>query len=147
MKFNILKTEINEDPLVRGYSGMSNQEIANSLNEENIPVQGSVPISKLIKASAKNDLIYKLKQGAESGDKDKRRLCDAALTIFTSPHISVLDVTDPEVDGMLAALVFLSIVTQEEVNEIKSYGVVNVSRASQLGLGKIKLGYVQKARE
>jgi hypothetical protein len=38
-QITILKTEITTDPLARGYSGMTNQQVADSLNTVNRPIQ------------------------------------------------------------------------------------------------------------
>ena len=146
MNYSILVSEISDDPSNRGYAGMSDAEVAVSLNTADRIIQRPVPIKQILRWSAAVDGIYRLREASSTGPKDKRRLADAALQLLNHPHIDELDVTDPEIAGMLEALVSFGVFTAAERDALIDRGKVTISRAEELGLGQVKVGYVQRAR-
>lgn len=141
-----LIAEIRDDPLGRVYSGMTDAQVAASLNTADRQVQGPVPINQVLRWSAGVDGIHTLRQASETGPPAKRQLADAALQLVNHPHVRELDVTDPELSAMLDGLVVAGIFDQPSVDALVARGVQTLSRAAELGLGHVKNGHVQRAR-
>ena len=146
MDYAILKTELTTDPLGRGYAAKDNQQVADSLNTVNRTLQEPVPIKQVLRWSVQTDAIYKLKQASASGPRDQRRITEVALVLINHPHITELDVEDPEIAAMLAALVAMALFKQGEVDALKARGQRTVSRAEELVLPPVSAGHIDSVR-
>jgi len=142
-----LIVEIRDDPLGAGYAGMSEEDVSLALQMKNRVVQGPVDARKVLRWSASTDGINSLRVAAASGNKDKRRLADAALAMLTSPHVSELDVSDAEIGQMLGALVALGVLTQADVDALKTRGQRSISRVEELNLDDVRPGRITEARK
>jgi hypothetical protein len=103
-------------------------------------------MGNIIRWAARHDAIHSLETAVSSGDADKRRLSRAALAMLESPQIDTLDIGDAEISGMFDALVALGVFTSAEQDDLVAFGTSTISRASEVGLGRVKPGYVGKAR-
>jgi hypothetical protein len=66
--------------------------------------------------------------------------------MIESPQIDSLDIGDVEISGMFDALVTLGVFTSAEQDDLVAFGTSTISRANEIGLGRVKPGYVGKAR-
>lgn len=122
--------EINADPLSRGYSAMSDQEVADSLNVVNrsVPVE-EVPSSALIEATTTSDWTG---VGATDREKYTQMITGGSINPSgpnTQSHIADI-FGDPS--GTLANVVALASRA--------------VSRAEEVGLGEVTFPDVNIAR-
>jgi len=146
MDIDVLKSELVDDPLGIGYAGMSDAEATYSLNEVNRPVSIPIPMSAVVRWAARCDAINSLEQATESGDKDLRRLAKAALVMVNHPHIDSFDIGDPELAGMVNVLVAANILEQAAVDDLAAMATSHISRAEEIGLRRITIGYAREAR-
>lgn len=147
MAFESLKAELATDPLGRGYQNMTVDQVVASLNTADRVVQRPIPNRLLLRWAAQTDGINLLKTAAASGNKDKRRISDAALAMISSFHVTEFDVSDPELIQLLAATVVLGILSQADVDALKARGQVKISRAEELGLGIVTRGQVLRYKQ
>ena len=146
MNYSKLTDELTNDPLGRGYSGMTDAEAANDLMSEYRTLYSPITMGNIIRWAARHDAIHSLETAVASGVADKRRLARAALAMIDSPQIDSLDIGDVEISGMFDALVTLGVFTSAEQDDLVAFGTSTISRASEVGLGRVKPGYVGKAR-
>ena len=146
MNYSKLADELTNDPLGRGYSGMSDEEAANDLMSEYRTLYSPITMGNIIRWAARYDAIYSLETAVTSGDADKRRLARAALAMIESPQVDTLDIGDVEISGMFDELVTLGVFTSAEQDDLVAFGTSTISRATEVGLGRVKPGYVGKAR-
>ena len=142
MDYDKLKAELAKP----AYAAMTAQEAADSLNAATVTKQGPVPMRLVLRWSARWDGIFKLREASAGGNKDHRRLADAALQMLSSPHLPEFDLSDPELMTMLAGLVSLGVLTQAEADDLKALGVQTISRAAELGLPVVQSSDVEIAR-
>lgn len=134
MDLQILKAEINLDPLDRGYSGMTPAEVAESLNEVNRAKQYPVPITEMLIWAALNRAIPRFRALAASG-APYDGFGEVALALF---QLGIpIGIDNPEVAAMLGVLVSIGTFTQEEMDDLAARSQFPVSRAEELGLPAI----------
>ncbi|HUT88686.1 MAG TPA: hypothetical protein VMY37_04270 [Thermoguttaceae bacterium] len=129
MNYDILKTELQVDPLTRGYATMSDAEVAASLNtvnrERNRPtLTGSAVLNAINEAEF--DLLTAEKQ---------QRIWDLLHLGELNPH------------GVEATL-FVDIFgpTSATITQLKLIRVEAVSRATELEISRVRVGDVERAR-
>lgn len=131
MAFNYftLWTEINTDPLGRGYSGMTNASITGNLNTANRSVNKttmtSTEVINAIKASEFNALSTA-----------------SAQRIWDTLHLGVLNPFGIE------ATIFTGVfgAGASTIATLQALRVANISRAQEIGLGSVAEGQVVKAK-
>ena len=141
-----LRAELNDDPLGRGYSGMTDEQAADDLQSEYRSDLKPVPMSSVLRWAARHDALDKLDGASASGVPEQRSVARAATVMINSPHVESFDVHDAELAAMLDALVTAGIFTLDERDDLVALGTTPTSRAAELGLGRVKAGYVGKAR-
>lgn len=154
MNIAALTSELTNDPLARGYSGMTNQQAADSLNATNRPSATPVSSAELLAWSGNGAVDGTVKcryeriaeAAANHASNAVRGACIAAMGMIERDGTS-LDLSKPDRVAMLAALVTGGVLTASEQAEIVSLGNANVSRAAELNLGGIVGdGHVASAR-
>ncbi len=173
MDIEILKTEIDIDPLVRGYAAMTDLEVANDMNLINRDADGGV--TGMLEYVVEN--MYRTN---ESGDTTKTSILGRLVTVsesavgadpFDSGHIltmvhihaakmfvyimsntnvSTLDFVNTEVDGMIVSLNGAAsnagVWSVPDGNALKALSQNQQSRGNELGIGKVRTGHVVEAR-
>ena len=127
----ILKSEITADPLGRGYSGMSNLAVANSLNTVNRPVTKTYVTGSEI-YNATSDTEYAALTAEQQASWD--RLCGIDQINISS---GVAKAREAELFGPGTA-------TRTALVALKA--APQVSRATEIGLPFVYEGNVQEAR-
>jgi hypothetical protein len=156
MNLTTLATELTNDPLARGYSGMTAAQAAASLNTANRPSATTVliPSAELLAWSgggASDDPAVKcryerIQEAAGSHASNVvRGACLAALGMIERDDTG-LDLSKSDRVGMLDALVSGGVLTAGEKTEVVAMGTPLISRAQELGLGTIGDGHVKSAR-
>ena len=141
-----LRAELADDPLDRGYSTMTDQEAADDLRTEYRSDLQPVPMTSVVRWCARHDALASLDTAAGSATPGVRSVARAAQIMIASPHIESFNVHDPELADMLDALVTAGVFTLDERDDLVALGTTPTSRAAELGLGRVKPGYVGKAR-
>ena len=128
--FKIICTEINTDPLGIGYSGMTPQEIADSLN-------ASITITQAVSQDAVSDWLFKYRvlTGLVANNyKDSELYTDCEMLLIGSQQ--TVDVDNTGIQEIMTLLVALDIVEQSAVDEFNALKNVTTTRAKQLGYDK-----------
>ena len=141
-----LRAELADDPLDRGYSTRTDQEAADDLQTEYRSNLQPVPMTSVVRWCARHDALASLDTAAGSATPGVRSVARAAQIMIASPHIESFNVHDPELADMLDALVTAGGFTLDERDDLVALGTTPTSRAAELGLGRVKPGYVGKAR-
>lgn len=140
MDWNTLKTELQDAK----YSGMTDQEAADSLNTVSIDKVGAVSLDQALIWASKNAVFSALTAHAsDSGGLGD--ICTGALKLLEGAG-SELDLSNADVSAMLAALVAAGVLTQAQSDSLTTLATTKISRREQLGLDTIQAGDVAHAR-
>ena len=131
---DLLRTELADDPIPKGYSAMSDEEVAVSLNDDasgrTLPVDefSSARIYEMVDTSEFNDLVASDKEVVE-------RVFGLGEGIDVSPSSK-------------ARAVLLNAFGAGTSSRTAMVAAVSraVSRAEELGIGIVRVGHVQEAR-
>lgn len=136
MDYEKLKNEIETDSKNLGYSGKTNKEVTDLLNNNN-----RIRFIDANKDSVLKYLIRKEKWLAISDSTE-----DAARNVVALLSTESFDVNGVESTLLIDSLISLSLLDEEDKSYIQDLGKEQISRAQELGLGKIKEGYVEGVR-
>lgn len=121
MNYEVLKNEISGDPLVRGYSGMTQQQVADDLNTVYRTRNRASVTGKEVK-----DRITSADWASRS-DAQKAQLLALVARDDLDPFGIDADIFIEAMTGHL----------ETTVADLNTYRVENVSRAEELGLGVV----------
>ena len=134
MDLQVLKQEIANDPLERGYSAMELAAIAASLNTVNRSKQYPVPITEMLIWAALYRAIPRFRTLAASG-APYDGFGEVALALF---QLGIpIGIDNPDVAAMLGVLVAIGTFTQDEMDNLAARSQFPVSRAAELDLPAI----------
>ena len=128
----ILATEIQQP----AYAGMSDAEIAASLNEVSASTRRAVPLAALLATAALNGAYAAVKATAESeaAPAQVRGVC-ASVLVLLSGVFQEVNLDDPRVQVALGALAQAGVLGAAQMAEIDALAdVPGRSRAQELGL-------------
>lgn len=139
-----LKDELTNDPLGVGYAGMNAQQVAESMNATSRPTALSLDMVDLFEAvgpEIAGRMSASLKAMAQSLSlyEDFRAMAQNGRAIDVNNAMTHL-----VLDGMAADPGVP--LTVADATAIKALSHNKRSRASELGLGEVKVGHVQQAR-
>ena len=138
-----LKDEVVNDPLSRGYSSMTDSEVATDLNTQYREQHRRVPLSE-VQNWASAYRIYKrfCDKGMERGP-----LHNELLAIIQGKQEDVNFQSDsPGVSQLIQDMIDNDIVTQTEAQELQRLGTYYVSRAEELGYGSVSAEQISTIR-
>ena len=145
-KIALLKEELDSDPLGRGYSSMTNDEAAASLNSVDRTRSEIITSAELLAWSASSGRLDKLKHAWDSGaDETARSLAGAAYLMVTRDG-TYLDLALPDRIQLLDGLVAYGILTSGDKDELVAKATVPCSRAEEIGIGSVRAGDIIQAR-
>lgn len=128
MNYAVLKAEITDDPLGRGYVGMADQQIAESLNTVNRDQnKARMSGSEILNSVASADWVT--------------RTDDQKQVIWDIVHLGTVNPFGVEATLMIEAFTGS---TGATITALQSARKTLVSRAAELGLGKVRTGHVQR---
>ena len=148
MDLSSLKAELDDDPLGLGYAEMTEAQRIASLNARTRSVNRVLPSSELLAWSGINGRISKLRKAAEGEapytllSDDVRAVAIAAYKLVSRPDTS-FDKTAEGRAAMLDALVAAGVFTADDRADLLARTVTLVSRAQELGLPEIGIGYIR----
>jgi len=142
----ILKSEIDSDPLGRGYSGMDDTAVAVDLNTAYRTKKEPISSAELLAWSASGARLQNIKNAAENGATDDlKSLAQAAYLIVTRDG-TTLDLNLADRVAMLDSLVAAGVLTAADRTSLDSLATVSISRAEELSIGRVRAGDVIQAR-
>jgi hypothetical protein len=153
MTLQALKDELTNDPLGRGYSGMSDEAAADSLNTANRSCLEPISSAELLAWSGNGatdgSMLCRYERiqeaAAASASNTVRGACIAALGMIERDGTS-LDLNKPDRMAMLDALVAGGVLTAAEKTSLLALATITCSRAVELGLSFITPSLVADAK-
>jgi len=152
--YNKLATELADDPLERGYSGMTDVQAAGSLNTVNRDRVVAITSAELLAWSGggANDgaVTPSRYERIETAAKEHTSLAvrgasKAAIQLIGRDGTTLnLALTDRM--GMVDALVVGGVLTTDEKTALVALGTETITRAAELGIRRVLPGHVMKAR-
>ncbi|MDA3920988.1 MAG: hypothetical protein PF501_09960 [Salinisphaera sp.] len=132
MNYPKLETEVSTDPRSIGYSGMTHDQIAASLNTANISTTVPINSRQLLVWGAQQGRLDALNQATTDTAQNAatRSIAQAALHIIQRAD-TVLDYNDAVQAAMPAVLVAASVWTQPDINALHALSQQSVSWSSQ----------------
>ena len=151
--YETLISELQNDPLNRGYASMTNEEVAASLNEINrrVPTQRFISM-RAIAAVLDNEQYARVKAAIQTLASQSVRVADM-LTFLNMPcddsgTTGGLDFGNESVRMMIQSLpVVDNTIAQETISKLLALGEKVVSRAEELGLGEVNKYHIASARQ
>lgn len=142
----ILKSEIDSDPLGRGYSGMDDTAVAVDINTAYRTKKEPISSAELLAWSASDARLQNIKNAAENGATDDlKSLAQAAYLIVTRDG-TTLDLNLADRVAMLDSLVAAGVLTAADRTSLDALATVSISRADELSIGRVRAGDVIQAR-
>lgn len=129
------------------YGNLSDQEAADLLNAKTVSVQRSIAIHDLKQYAIFQGIWPLLKAGRDSQSAQVAALCTSIIDWIEDARVQSVDVSIPEVQAMISALVPAGIVSQKQADEIVAMGTVQVPWAQSIGYSEIGIGLVRNARK
>lgn len=135
MNLKKLSDEIKNDPLNRGYSTMTNQQIADDLNTEYRELNVLVSSRKLLIWAGDNSRLKKIDEArVDSGVSNSiQNICEVAMRLIEREDVSY-DPSDSYHTNLLNSLVSSGVINQSDADSLNNMGIKYESRAKELGL-------------
>lgn len=146
----ILRSELQDDPLGRGYADMSDAEALASLTTDDRSVFRDVPISSIAGMIEMLGVVPALR--AVDDASPVHPVADQLMRFVAgqSPMVAV-QYSDPDirqrVDAGVHGLADAGVITTDQAAQIVALGQRTVSRAKELGLNRVTELSVKEARE
>lgn len=142
MSLERLRDEIKNDPLGRGYAGMTDEEILNSLAAQNIQKYKPITSAELLAWSAMNLRQTKIEDAAISHPSpDIKNICKVAVKMLDRDSTE-FDLNKTDRQMMLGALVQGGVLDASDSAALYTLATYYISRNEQLGLGEFRNGDV-----
>jgi hypothetical protein len=133
MDIQALKQELTDQSGT--YAGMTPAEIAAKLNLADSVVQGPLPIAQMLIWSAQTGAIKRFKAWVAADVEPLATVAEVALRLL---DLGIdLDVTNAEVSQLFTVITGEDKFTQAEIDNLFACGQKTVSRAEQLGVGRV----------
>lgn len=144
MDYALLREELDTDPLGRGYSSLSDQDAAASLNAPNRAAIRETFVSH-------RTLLARLDPAVAAGILDALEAAAASIptvkwVMFSIKGETGIDLGHDNTRAQVDALVAGSVLSTEEGAALKALAERTVSRAAELGLPPVDPFHVQSAR-
>lgn len=137
MDYKTLNGEIVNDPLGRGYSGLSNLEIANSLNTKNRNINKTSITGDEIFAATDATEFNSLPDGSTNNSADKKTMWIA----FCSRQN-----LNPFGSANVAFVQYIFGSGSTTISNLQTLRTETVSRAEELGIGNVTEGDIIRAK-
>ncbi len=147
MLYTLLSQELRDDPPTAGYASMTDAEAAESLNMANrVVVTPTFCSWRSLLAALGPESTAAIKAKIEAAAQADAGLALALDMLGEYGEGGGLDMGHPNTRAVIDQLAAAEVLTAAEAVAIKSLGERTVSRAQELGLGRVKVGHVHKAR-
>jgi hypothetical protein len=146
VQYNILKDEIQNDPLGIGYSTMDENAIMTSLNAATRAKRVLVPIWKIKKHAIENGYWVALRAVADDSESPLHAVATLTVDYIGDERFENLDMDLTSTQTLLGGLVAGGIITQSQADDLFAMGDEFQSRATELGLPTVNLGHLEIVR-
>jgi hypothetical protein len=136
--YDVLVPELRDDPLGRGYSAMTDEEVADSLQAVDRPPL-LAPLWQIEAYLLANGKWKAISQGTSDA-------AIAASRYVQSTRVDNLDIDDTGAQMVLSSLVTEGLLTAADKTAIEALAVATQSRAAELGIPEVQVGNVTSAR-
>lgn len=123
-----IKSELTDDPLSKDYSGMSDKEFSNSLNK----IDRSINRNTLSPGKAQAAVIL----------SEYNNLTQVQRDLWQAILSDSIDINNENIQTQISNI-WADGITRNNLDNLKT---IQVSRATELGIGKVKIGDVQQGR-
>lgn len=151
MDIQALRTEIVSDPLGLGYAGLSDAQVADLLNTENRPGKRAVPAADVRSYILLNGLWPGIQAVADSSANPLHK--NTAITVLQTISAGSFDTIRMDrpniaaaVGQMLSVMIQSGVISEQNRAELIALGDTQISRAEELGLGRVHHLHVAEAR-
>lgn len=145
-----LKAELADDPLRRGYASMTDREALASLTRADRETYRDVTFAELKGALIEYGIILKIRPYAGATEHPAWPAIGTVLEVMDQAGVNVLPYSETgtraRVDAIKDGLLAAGIIDQADHDVLSALGVRTVSRAEELGLGRIRELDVARAR-
>lgn len=147
-----LKEELAADPLSRGYANMTAMEVAIDINTMYRTRLNSLSTRDLLRWGFAREGLSKLADAAERQGAyanithTNRAKALSAYSIMTKGIEGSLDLADSVVDALLDQLITFDIFQTVDKSDLQAMATESISRATELGLSRVREGTVNQAR-
>lgn len=147
MDWITLDSEIKNDPLKRNYKAKSNQQVADDLNTKYRESKRPISSKELLAWSGMNRRLNAIENAQEDLNisADGRNIAKVAYLLITRTDTE-LDLSLPDRQAMLDILVSDGVLTTPERAELYDMATIQISRAQELQLPRIKASDVARVR-
>ena len=137
----ILKTELANDPLGRGYAAMTDEERFTSLQLENIPAKGSIATHDIQIYYEFINVLYTIR--SHTGDAAKH----VTMVFDQFDHFDMSNTNQETVlTANLQSIVTAGVISQAQMDVVIDYGDILVNRLTELGIASTTINDVTRAR-
>jgi len=124
-----LRSELSDDPLTKGYSGMSDQEAADDINDVNRTVD--------------RETVTSCQMQSEVVGTEHTALTQAKRDVWISILCDSVSIDNTNIRNQIKEIWGVGTATRSNLAALQTK---TVSRATELGIGKVKIGDVQQGR-
>lgn len=142
----ILRSEIDGDPLGRGYSEMDDAAVAVDINTDYRTKKEPISSAELLAWSASNARLQNIKNASENGSTDDLKALAQAAYLIVTRDGTTLDLNLADRVAMLDSLVAAGVLTNDDRTSLETLATVSISRAEELAIGQVRAGDVIQAR-
>ena len=142
----ILRSEIDSDPLGRGYSGMDDAAVAVDINSTYRSKKEPISSAELLAWSASDGRLQSIKNAAENGATDDLKSLSQAAYLIVTRDGTTLDLNLADRVAMLDSLVAAGVLSSDDRTSLETLATVSISRAEELAIGQVRAGDVMQAR-
>ena len=146
MNYATLKVELAADPLGRGYVDMSDDEVVASLGVADQSRTKAIPSTELLAWAGAENRFKRIEDAAQNTDLEEAQSVAKAAELLIRRDTTSLDLSLPDRALMVGSLVAVGVLTQADSDALYALGTETIDRATELGLGQVLPGHVQKAR-
>ena len=145
-----LSDELANDPLVRGYAGMTDVQATDDLNTEYRDVNYPILLDAVNYAIRENGRWTDFSERAELqtvvGTYDNQSMKEFMDMFSGFTSLPEVDMQAAYMDGLIDAMVAEGSMGGAVATALKAFGVRTVSRAVELELGVLRVGDIEYAR-
>lgn len=143
---NILRDELNTDTLVRGYSGMSDEQVVTDIMTLYRTKKSPVNMTELREWAAIDERAININAAITTGSTQQiKNVALVADKLLGASEGNLNPGNQAHID-LITVLVDGSVITAADRTALITKSTSNISRAEELGLGKVQLGHVILAR-
>lgn len=144
--YDTLVPELQNDPLGRGYAGMTDAGRLASLTVLDRSRLGTMRLGVFNQFLMGRGLLKGIRAGQDHADAAVSSICIGLMLQFQGNADRVIDPADAATIGMVDALVAADIATAADKDAFLTACSLPCSRADELGLSKLGLGHMASAR-